>query len=77
MDDIKLKRGPGFNGDENLSKDEYNLIFDLEDELNRLGNFEAIYPLIENAAKYYTFMFPQRYQNALYCAWLVTDRKAK
>ena len=29
--------GDGFSGDELLSKDELNLILDLEDELNRLG----------------------------------------
>ena len=36
-DSQKVGPGDGFSGDELLSKDELNLILDLEDELNRLG----------------------------------------
>ena len=36
-DQAKVGPGDGFTGDELLSKDELNLILDLEDELNRLG----------------------------------------
>lgn len=36
-DSEKVGPGDGFSGDELLSKDELNLILDLEDELNRLG----------------------------------------
>ena len=42
--------GPGLTGDELLSKDELNVILDLEDEGNRLGQFERIFPLANTAA---------------------------
>jgi len=64
--------GRGFRGDEKLSKDELNLILDLEDEQQRLGQFKIIFPLPQNASQFYGFMENKRYQNALYCAWLST-----
>ena len=36
--------GRGFTGDELLSKDELNLILDLEDESMRTGQFDRIFP---------------------------------
>lgn len=79
--DNGTSRGPGtgFSGDELLSRDELNIILDLEDEGNRLGQFDRIFPLANTASKYYGFMEVKRYQNALYCAWLSTplDKRRK
>lgn len=74
-----LGPGTGLSGDELLSKDELNIILDLEDEGNRLGQFDRIFPLANTASKYYGFMEVKRYQNALYCAWLSTplDKRRK
>ena len=69
--------GPGFEGIELLSKDELNVILDLEDETDRQGQFTLIYPKASTAASYYGFMLEPRYQNALYCAWLSTSAKNK
>ena len=40
--DSGLEQGPGegFTGKENFTKDELNAIMDLQDELNRMDNFE-------------------------------------
>ena len=72
-----LGPGPGFTGEELLSKDELNLILDLEDEQRRLSHFTCIFPLPGSAAKYYGCAEVKRYQNALYCAWLSTGLAAK
>ena len=64
--------GSGLNPDHLLTKDELNIILDLEDEKERVGQFKLIYPKPSNAYLYYGFMEEQRYQNALYCAWLST-----
>lgn len=64
--------GTGFRGDELLSKDELNVLLDLEDELERMGQFRLIYPRAATAYQYYGFHEEKRYQNALYCAWLST-----
>lgn len=37
--------GKGFTGHELLSRDELNLILDLEDESQRLGDFKRIFPV--------------------------------
>ena len=53
--------GPGFGGEELLSKDELNLIMDLEDEQRRLGGFKLIYPKPSNASMYYGLFEVKRY----------------
>ena len=67
--------GKGFTGDELLSRDELNLILDLEDENTRLGDFKRIFPVAGSCHKYYGLAEERRYQNALYCAWLATPPK--
>ena len=54
-------QGPGFSGEELLSKDELNLIMDLEDEQRRLGQFKLIYPKPSNASLYYGLFEVKRY----------------
>ena len=69
--------GPGFTGEELLSKDELNLIMDLEDEGRRLGQFTQIFPRPSTAQLYYGFFEVKRYANALYCAWLSTPLETR
>lgn len=51
----------GFKGDELFSKDELNLILDLEDESSRMGDFRRIHPMKETANEYYLLMEERRY----------------
>ena len=44
-----------FEGTERLSKDETELLMDLDDEFSRRGNFELIFPLSKNAMHYERF----------------------
>ena len=44
-----------FEGTERLSKDESELLMDLDDEFSRRGNFELIFPLSKNAMYYERF----------------------
>ena len=74
--DIKAP-GKGFTGDELLSRDELNLVLDLEDENQRLGDFNRIFPVAGTSYKYYGLAEQRRYQNALYCAWLATPIKQR
>lgn len=67
------KPGPGMAADTVLTKDELNIILDLEEERTRMGDFQPIFPLKETAGSYYGYMEIPRYQNALYCAWLATS----
>ena len=61
IDDGSLEgSGSGFTGTELLSKDELNVILDLEDETERQGQFSRIYPK-SNANVYYGFMEERRY----------------
>ena len=69
--------GSGFTGKEILSKDEFNVILDLEDETRRGSNYSCIFPLKETAGKYYGLTEVKRYQNALYCAWLCSSWEVK
>lgn len=67
------KPAPGLKADTVLTKDELNLILDLEEERTRMGDFQPLYPLKETCGKYYGYMEVPRYQNALYCAWMATS----
>ena len=69
--------GKGFTGDELLSRDELNIILDLEDENTRLGDFKRIFPVAGSCQQYYGLAEYRRYQNALYCAWLSTPTKLR
>lgn len=69
--------GKGFVGDELLSRDELNIILDLEDEHQRMGDFKRIFPVSGSCHKYYGLAEVRRYQNALYCAWLATPPKQR
>ena len=44
-----------FDGTETLSRDEVDLLLDLDDENSRKGNFESIFPVASNIAHYLYF----------------------
>jgi hypothetical protein len=59
----------GLSFDE-LSPDDWDVIFDSEDELSRRGNLERIYPCANTVGYYQQFFSVQRYFNVLLSKWL-------
>ena len=53
-----------------LTEDELNIIIDYEEENTRLGNFDRIYPLQQNAAHYAKFFEYERPSNELLSKYL-------
>ena len=64
-------------GNEKLSKDELEMIMDLDEEYLRRGQFERIYPLAPNVNHYEQFFESKRYQNQLLQAYLACDNKTR
>lgn len=60
----------GLTGKEHLSKDELEMLMDLDEEFMRRGNFKRIFPLSSNVAYYEPFFESRRYQNVLTMAYL-------
>lgn len=58
------------DGSERLTKDEMEMLMDLDEEYLRKGNFERVFPLTSNAFFYEQFFEFKRYQNALVAAYL-------
>jgi tubulin polyglutamylase TTLL4 len=52
-------------GDEKLSEDDVQIILDFEEEQHRLGNFEKIFPCINNVRQYGQFFEYPRFANGL------------
>jgi len=46
LEELKYKKG--LIGDEELTKDELDMILELEEEFARKGNFMRVYPLASN-----------------------------
>ena len=57
---------------EPLSEDDLNLVVEFEEEQFRLGNFEKIYPCINNVGYYSQFFEVQRGANILLQKYLQT-----
>jgi len=55
-----------------LSEDELTMIIDFEEENQRLGNFDRIFPLQSNAVHYSRFFEYQRPSNEFLARYLVT-----
>ncbi len=72
--DVKV---PGLPRDTVLSRDELNVVLDLEEETVRCGEFDRIFPNAGTAYQYYGYLEERRYWNALYCAWLGTAPKTQ
>lgn len=66
----KLVRQLGKDGDGSLSEDDLNVIIDFEEEQFRLGNFEKIFPCINNVAFYSQFFENVRGANQLLARYL-------
>lgn len=55
-----------------LSEEELNMIIDFEEENQRLGNFDRIFPLQSNAVHYSRFFEYQRPSNEFLARYLVS-----
>ena len=65
-----LRDNEGLTGEEQLTKDELEMLMDLEEEFSRRGNFLRVYPLASNVKFYEKFFEVKRYQNLLVSAYL-------
>lgn len=65
-----LRNNEGLTGEEHLTKDELEMLMDLEEEFTRRGNFQRVYPLASNVKFYEKFFEVKRYQNLLIGAYL-------
>ena len=72
----EVKERP-FTGNEKLSKDELEMLMDLDEEFLRKGNFERIFPLPNNATFYEQFFENKRYQNAIVAAYLTSEQTVR
>ena len=55
---------------EKLSADDWNILFDTDEEWYRKGTFERIFPLRENVDTYSKYFEYQRYNNLIVWQWL-------
>jgi len=55
---------------EKLSAEDWNILFETDEENYRRGNFERIFPLKENLDIYSKFFEYQRYYNIIVWQWL-------
>ena len=62
---------------EEVTRDEVEMIIELEEEFARRGNFQRVYPLVSNVAYYERFFEVKRYQNSLIQAYLQADDLVK
>lgn len=68
----ELRQKPRMTGAEALTRDELEMLMDLDEEFMRRGNYQRIFPLASNASFYEQFFETKRYQNAL-CACYLTS----
>lgn len=57
----ELKYKDKLNGKEDLTKDELDMLLDLEEEFSRRGNFQRVFPLASNVHFYEKFFEVKRY----------------
>ena len=65
------------DGTEKLTKDEMEMLMDLDEEFLRKGNFERVFPLTSNSMHYEPFFEYKRYQNVLVAAYLQTEQNIR
>ena len=63
LEELKYKQS--LLGSEELTKDESDMLCELEEEFSRMGNFKRVYPLQSNVNYYEQFFEVKRYQNCL------------
>ena len=59
-------------GDDKITDDDLQVVLDFEEEQHRLGNFEKIFPCINNAKFYGQFFENPRFANNLLQRYLLT-----
>ena len=75
--ELKNKENGQLTGTEELTKDEMEMLMDLDDEYMRRGNFERVFPLASNVQFYEQFFEEERYQNCLVGAYLQTPQEVR
>lgn len=62
-----------------FSQSDWEVIYQMEDEMDRLGHFERIYPAAnpEETVQFSPYFTCQRYANALCAKWILTSSKTK
>ena len=73
----ELKYKSGLTGSEELTRDEVEMLLELEEEFARKGNFQRVFPLVSNANFYDRFFEVKRYQNSLIQSYLTADDTVK
>ena len=73
----ELKYKSGLSGSEELTRDEVEMIVELEEEFARRGNFQRVYPLVSNVSYYERFFEVKRYQNSLIQSYLLAEDTVK
>ena len=69
----QVRASERLSGNEKLTKDELEMVMDLDEEFLRKGNYERIFPLSGNVWYYEPFFENKRYQNVLIGAYLNSD----
>ena len=72
-----IRKKKELRGTERLTEDELEMLLDLDDELQRRGNFERLYPLESNVGLYSPFLEEAGYQNQLAATYLTTPRSRR
>ena len=75
--ELKQKDIGQLQGTEDLTKDEMEMLMDLDEEFMRRGNFQRVFPLASNVQFYEQFFEVKRYQNALVAAYLQTPQEIR
>jgi len=75
LEDLKYKSG--LTGNEELTKDEVEMILEHEEEFARRGSFSRVYPLVNNVQYYEKFFEVKRYQNSMIAAYLLATDDVK
>jgi len=72
-----IKENGSLDGTEKLTKDELEMLMDLDEEFMRRGHFNRIFPSSSLAFHYENFFEFKRYQNILVGAYLNTEAHIK
>ena len=72
-----LRSHKPLRGNEELTKDEVDMLLELEEEYARRGHFQRVYPLQSNVQHYEQFFENKRYQNQLVLAYLLSSEQVK
>ena len=64
-----------FTGGEQLTRDEIDMLLDIEEENHRRGHFDRVYPQPELLEPYEKFFEAKRYQNYLVAMYMHAPAK--